>query len=168
MEIGSRVPSALAQPLFSFGRSSSCSSEPGGPLHAAGLFIEKATRYLAKAQREELERLIVAQVDDGDDGESRTHLRDRLLGVLSARNYSATGDGQRLRVELEAGGSLPKNEPLVRMSFSSRPYSEDDWLEEKGPGVKLPDNQTLLGATGPSTEFASKWRNGPSTRRSNR
>ena len=157
LEIGSRVPSALAQPLFPLvvARPVLRNLET---LHAAGLFIEKATRYLAKAQREELERLIVAQVDDGDDGESRTHLRDRLLACFPHELLS-TGDGQRLRVELEAGGSLPKNEPLVRMSFSSRPYSEDDWLEEKGPGVKLPDNQTLLGATGPSTEFASKWRN---------
>ena len=157
LETGSRVPSALAQPLFPLvvARPVLRNLET---LHAAGLFIEKATQHLATAQREELERLIVAAVDDGDDGETRTHRRDRLLACFP-RELLSTGDGQRLRAELEAGGSLPKNEPLVRMSFSLQSYSEDDWLEEKGADVELPDNQTLLRATGPAEEFSSKWRN---------
>ena len=157
LEMGSRVPSALAQPLFSLvvARPVLRNLET---LHAAGLFIEKATRHLSKAQREELEHLIVAQLDNDDDGETYTDRRDRLLACFPHELLS-TDDGQRLRAELEAGESLPKNEPLVRMSFSSRPYSEDDWLEEKGADVELPDNQTLLMATGPSSEFASKWRN---------
>ena len=157
LEIGSRVPSALAQRLFPLvvARPVLRNLET---LHAAGLFIEKATRHLSSAQREELEGLIVGQVDDGADGETHTHRRDRLLACFP-RELLRTEDGQRLRAELEAGGSLPKNEPLVRISSSSRPHSEDRWFEEKESDVEVPNNQTLLGATGPSAEFASKWHN---------
>jgi len=70
-----------------------------------------------------------------------------------------TDDGRRLRAELEAGDSLPKNEPLVRRSFPPWSYSEDDWLEEQGADAELPENQALRSATAPLAEFASKWLN---------
>jgi len=78
LEAGSRVPSVFAQVLFPL-----VVARPvlryEETLHAAGLFIERATRHLSKAQREEVERLIVAQVDKDDDGKTHTHRRDRLL-----------------------------------------------------------------------------------------
>ena len=157
LETGSHVPSVLAQMLFPLvvARPVLRNEET---LHAAGLFIEKATRHLSKKQLEEVERLVVAQLDNDDDGKTHTDRRDRLLACFP-RELLTTGEGRRLRAELEAGGSLPKNEPLVRMSFSYRPYSEDHWLEEQGANVELPDNRILLSSTGPLTEFASKWLN---------
>ena len=157
LEMGSRVPCVLVQLLFPLvlARPVLRNEET---LHAAGLFIEAASPHLSKAQREKLERLIVAQVDQHDDGKTNVHRRDRLLACFP-RELLTTSDGRRLRAQLEAGGSLPKNEPLVRTSFSYGPYSEDDWLEEHGADLELPENQTLLSATRSLTAFASQWLN---------
>ena len=157
LETGSRVPSVFAERLFALVVAPPVLRH-SETLHAAGLFIEEAARHLTHEQRRELETIVLRLVDNDDRGSARTHRRDRLLSCFP-RELLSTADGRRLRAEMEALDSVPKNEPLVRTSTWSQPYTEGRWLRDQGADPDGQENRALLGATKPLDEFSSKWRN---------
>ena len=157
LELGSDFPEVLAQVLFPLvvARPVLQNLET---LQAVGLFIERAAGHLTLSQREELERLVLANVDTDNAGNTVTVKRDRLIACFP-RELISTVDGRRLRDKLETRGSLPKNDPLVDMSVSWGPYNDKEWLEEQGADLELLDNIRLLEVTDISEEFGSMWRN---------
>ena len=157
LETGSREPSVFASRLFPLALASPILQYPE-TLHAVGMFIEECACHLTADQRRELETKILGLAASNSDNDTDTRHRDRLLSCFP-QSLLSTDDGQRIRAELQARDSVPKNEPLFRISSSSEPYNEGEWLADQGVDPASERNRALLDVTKPADEFSSAWQN---------
>lgn len=77
-----------------------------------------------------------------DKRTDKEYFRDRLIGCIP-KELLITGAAKELRERLEATRTLLANTPYATFSTSSRKYTDDMYLEEKGVDPKQPQNQAL-------------------------
>lgn len=123
----------------------------------AGDFIRAVAPLLGAAEREKIERTILAIPMEAPPGrlEAGERIRSRLLGCLGEADL-VTEEARELLADLRAREAVPLNEDLVRFSWSSSPYSETDYLAERGVPVEEEPNRRIRDIKAAVEEFASR------------
>jgi len=92
--------------------------------HVAGEYLSAAFSLLTEGQRLRIEQAIWSIADDQSsivDGAGSTRQRDRLLGCLPLDSVVTQRTKARI-LEMTKAGSVPPNEPAVRVTGGARPY----------------------------------------------
>lgn len=136
---------------------------------AAGRFLVAIFPGLGVDARKRIERTIcnvgkneIAGESPEDDESDAHDTRDRLLGCLSAAHL-VTKRARELRKRLDAAGSIPPNQPLVRFWSESRTLSQEDLLREAGVVVEDPANERVATLIQPVKDFTANCQNQPPT-----
>ena len=157
LALGARHAQLFAQRLYPL-----CVAEPvlGGSATVKQVtdFIAAAYPFWLREQRRDVERAVVGLSRDDADEEWAIHRRQRILGLIPA-DLVVTDEVAAVRAEMAIAGRQPTNEPLVRYSFSSEPFSESDWLPEQGADLEKPSNQQLREVSSPLEAFNTSWHN---------
>jgi len=125
-----------------------------------GEFLSAIFPILDHEERERIERAILMipetlSKDYLDLGES---IRNRLLGCL-ANERIATAEARHMLEVLRGKNAIPTNEPLVSShAIMGGPYSEEEYLEDRGVPVEAEANQEIRELERPVKEFEDKHR----------
>lgn len=93
-----------------------------------------------------------------DEKDVLTRLADRFVVALPKEVTKSKGLLAR-RDALEAANAVPPNEPPFRVQVSSRAYSSEDWLSERGVDVQSPPIRALLDQANVLEQEVQKSRN---------
>jgi hypothetical protein len=110
-----------------------------------GEYLSRVSGRLPKDARTRIETAILHIPDTArkkDDSNSLERRRDRLLGCIP-REALVTDAAIALRTKLDAAASIPPNEPPFQITSWSEPYSEEEFLREKGAEPEKPENKSL-------------------------
>lgn len=124
---------------------------------ALGAYLEHATPMLPEPVRAQIETAILSLPanEEGEEKEWAERRRNRLLARIPEKSV-ATKAARDLWSELKRTNSLPPNTPLYSFTSSSRPYSEDDHLRERGVEPESPANAELRTLYRPLADWDSK------------
>ena len=138
LALGARHAELFAQRLYPL-----CVTEP---VLAGSATVKQVTDFIAAVypfwlpeQRSDVERAVVGLSCDDADEEWALDRRQRILGLIPA-DLIVTEEARAVRAEMALAGRQPTNEPLVRFSFSTEPFSEPEWLREQGADLEKPSN----------------------------
>jgi hypothetical protein len=112
---------------------------------ALGEYLKHVSRQLPEDARARIETAILHIPDTArkkDDPELLERRRDRLLGCIP-RDALVTNAAITLRAKLGAESSIPPNEPPFQMTSWSRPYTEEEFLRERGAEPEKQENKSL-------------------------
>jgi hypothetical protein len=110
-------------------------------------------------QRNRIEQSILSIPDDDpEDRDHLEHVRNRLLGTIPIALLT-TDQGIAIRADMDNMNAVPKNEPLLSFTISSKPYTEDDWLRKQGADPEKAENKTLRLLSAPLNDFDREWQN---------
>jgi hypothetical protein len=129
--------------------------------NATGEFLKAQFSCLDSSTRGSIEEAILAipEYVDGDSKDRAKETRARLLGCLDETAITRDATLELLH-DLRAVDAVPKNQAPIRFSdIASSPYTEEEYLAERG--VRLDDgiNAHLFALTKPVTAFASEFLN---------
>ncbi|HOX25606.1 MAG TPA: ATP-binding protein [Candidatus Krumholzibacteria bacterium] len=160
LDLGARAPDRFATPLFEL-----CTAFPiqtgNDTIHELAGFVEAAVPHFDSDMLREMEESLIALPAKADEHNTRALLESRrnLLLARIPRGQLQTDEARAVMAELEAAGRVPGNEPLVKFTTESRPYSEAEWLEDQGANLEKEENATLHAFFAPLDGFVSEWRN---------
>ncbi len=160
LETAAREPKIFADRLFEL-----CIARPvqmgSETLHELGTFLEAAASEFTDTQLREIEQTIIALPEDDQNRDRHKYLkhrRDRLLACIPA--HLLKGDKAKgIRRRMERTKSVPKNEPLVKFSSWSEPYTLEKRLKEEGVDIERPQNQEIYKYFAPLENFVKEWQN---------
>jgi hypothetical protein len=113
--------------------------------HAIGEYLSTVFSHLAEEQRMRIEDAIWsigAEPTPSEDGDGNTHHRDRLLGCLPLN--SVVTARTRVRIgQMTAAGSVPPNDPSVRITAGAMKFTTEDYLARQGVPVLAPANRRI-------------------------
>lgn len=113
--------------------------------HAVGEYLSAAFSLLTQDERVCIEDAIWSVGDEEamtTDGEVNRDQRDRLLGCLPLESVVTARTRARI-VEMTTAGSVPPNEPPVRITGGAMSYTVEDYLAGRGVPVKNPENRRI-------------------------
>jgi hypothetical protein len=160
LKVGARAAHILAEPLreLALERSIQLSADLREVL---GEFLRAAAPHWQREGRAEVERSILSLVADDATGltkERRERLSDQLLAALPQETLE-TPEAERRIGQLQAVGSVPTIEPLVKFHSESRPFTHDEWLREQGVNPERSENRELTEQVRPLETFRDTWQN---------
>lgn len=133
--------------------------------HVAGEYLSAAFPLLTEEQRLRIEEAIWS-IDAGRsalvDSNGIAHQRDRLLGCLPLDSVVGARTKARI-VEMTTVGSVPPNEPAVRITGGAMPYTTEDYLARRGVPVEAPANRHIQELEKKVEPFNSQHLNSPPT-----
>lgn len=92
-------------------------------------------------------------------GLKKTYSKNKLLSCIP-ENVLQEEESRKIIEELKSKDAKPKNEPMFELGEPTvRPYTENEWLVEKGVDLAVPGNQKFLELSKPIEEFHSKYLN---------
>jgi hypothetical protein len=113
--------------------------------HVAGEYLSAVFPLLTEEQRLRIEEAIWS-IDAGElalvDADRIMRQRDRLLGCLPVDSVVAARTKARI-IEMITAGSVPPNEPAVRITGGAMPYTTEDYLARLGVPVEAPANRHI-------------------------
>jgi hypothetical protein len=156
LAVAATYPATLGQSLWELAKAKPF-FEQNDVLHAVGVFLERASEFFSKEQRQEIERIILdlPQDAEGQNKEFRERRRNRLIARIP-KALLVTPDAITLQGTLEKADDLPSNEPLFKITSSSKSYSEEDYFREQGAKPDSPANQRIRELYKPLVEWSSK------------
>lgn len=160
LQTGAQVPLIFAGPLFELCIAPAIQTG-GDTLQPLGAFLEAAASEFGPEHLRQIENSLVALAETGPQDSNQDWLvsvGERLIARLP-RHLLVTEQAKRLREQMASAGALPSNEPLVSFTERSEPYSEDEWLREKGADLSRPENDKLRRLLPPLAQFVSSWQN---------
>lgn len=158
LQIGSKAPDVFAGPLFELAVATPVLSG-ADTIREAGQFLEAAQRYWSEDQRSAVETAVVALPTlDERRADILTKFRDRLLARLET-DLVVTAEALQIRRAMDKGDQRPGNAPLLEYSFTSEPYTREEWLRDEGADITRPENQTLMELGRRLEDFTSEWLN---------
>jgi len=126
-----------------------------------GDFLASVYRYLASDDREQIERTILSIPDrlPPERAEAAARLRNRLIGCLPDVEI-VTEEARGLLADLRAADAVPPNTPMYQMGeFTSTPYTDEDYLSDKGVSLAHDINRRMYDLMAPAKDFASRFLN---------
>jgi len=160
LKIGSEKPEVFSSLLFDL-----CIARPiqtgAETIYELGVFLEKAFIKFNKTQRDQIEKNILVLPSSEKDTKKRKFLeryRDRLLSRIP-KDLLVKDETKKLRIEIEKADKVPPHEPLVTFESWSKPFTEEDWLKEKGVDVNRIENKKLIALYSPLEKFITEWHN---------
>jgi len=156
LAVGTEHPATLGPDLWELAKATPILVE-NDCLYAVGAFLERATKYFSKDQRQQIEHVMLdlAKGQSGEEAEFLKRRQNRLIARIPAE-LLVTEAAAALRGNLESASELPPNEPLFQFSSSSRELTEDDFLREQGAKLESPANQKLRELYKPLKEWGEK------------
>jgi hypothetical protein len=112
---------------------------------AAGDLIASSFERLPTEARSAIETAI-SRIPTGHSNEHPEYAvrrRNRLLGCVPTHLLQSP-ELKQLRIELDAAGGPPPNEPEVSFSFGRESIDDDWWLKEQGVKLEKAENARLL------------------------
>lgn len=165
LTIASKRPKVFAKRLLEL-----CLASPvqtgAETIRELGLFLETAAVEFRPEEIRTIEESILKLEGSEEDGEEDSiehreymkHARDRLLARIPTELLS-TAKAKEIRSQMESTSTYVNNEPLVSFTSSSKPFSEDSWLQRQGVDTTRPENQGLTRYFEPIEEFITQWHN---------
>ncbi len=124
-------------------------------------FVESAIKFFSPEQIKSLEESIISITEiEGKEKEKdfyESH-RNRLLNRIPY-DLLVTDRGRAIALELQRKKETPSHEPLVKFESWSKPFSEKEWLEEKGVDLNRDENKKLYKYFEPLKQFSAEWVN---------
>ncbi len=158
LQIGTRAPQIFAVPLFELAVALPVLSG-ADTIREAGQFLEAAQRYWSEDQRSAVETAVMAlPAQDEARADILTTFRDRLLARLET-DLVVTAGALQVRRAMDEADQRPANAPLLEYSFTSEPYTREEWLRDEGADVNRPENQTLMELGRRLEDFNAEWLN---------
>jgi len=157
--VGSEHPGTLGTRLFEL-----CVAKPvqihSDTIYQLGSFLSAAFGTFSVEQKKILEQSLVdlTQTPGDQDAEFYVRRQNRLIGCIPQAAL-VTPEAQKLASQLQTANAVPKNEPVVKFEMTSKAFSEDDWLTEKGADLKKPANIALRTFLDPMGKFVSESQN---------
>lgn len=123
-------------------------------------FVEATYHRWSPSQQGQLQAEIAETVKraQNDDDSSLRRLADLLLLAIPAEGLK-TQDLTARRTELEKEPNRPINRPPVTFTTSSKAYTNEDWLVDKGVDVNDASNRALLETERQLDELDKQFRN---------
>ena len=131
---------------------------------AVGEYLSAGFPLLKPEQRARIEQAIWS-VDEGKSSptdHAREH-RDRLLGCLDLDSVVTIRAKERIE-EMRAAGSIPPNEPRIRITGGAVPFTTEDYLAGRGIPLEEPANRHIHELEKVLEPFNYKHLNSPPTR----
>jgi DNA polymerase III delta prime subunit len=158
LHIGTQNPKLFAPYLFEL-----CIARPmqtgDDTIYQLGNFLAAAMPEFTEEQQLAIEESVLSIPEDNSDSKDYLeHQRNKLLYTIPME-FLKTDEGKSLRAEMEKSDSPPQNKPLSSLGFSSKPYTEDDWLNEQGADLDKAENKVLRSLYAPLNEFEKTWQN---------
>jgi hypothetical protein len=128
---------------------------------AAGELLKAIFAKLSAEDRERIEQVILSIPAESppDQKEASEYCRNRLLGCLEA-GALVTSEAKEILKGMRAAGTLPANEPLIRMGpVEVGALSEADFLRMKGVSVDDEANRKILSLEEPVKALAQRYAN---------
>jgi hypothetical protein len=124
----------------------------------AGEFLKAIFPALPLDNRKRIEQALLSIPDafPSDRREDGEHLRNRLLGCLTATDL-VTDETRRLLADLQSSHSVPLNGPPERFAaWSGKPYGEEEYLTTQGVSIYEEANQKIRALEEPVKTFTDK------------
>jgi hypothetical protein len=160
LEIGAKYPEVFSSYLFDL-----CVAEPifsgSETVYQIGEFLKVAIHRYPKEKRLKIESLILNIPQNAHDDKVKNALeerRNRLLNCLPFNEITSEA-AKELFLNLKSENKLRNNEPLVKFSSYSKPFTTDDWLREKGVNLENEENIEIKTMAKKLEDFNSKWGN---------
>ena len=161
LALGARHAECLSQRLYPL-----CVAEPvllgNATIKQVAEFIGAAYPFWSRDQRRNVERAVVGVPGASIDEDGASDRCERILGMVPA-DLVVTEEARAVKAGMALAEREPRNDPLVRFSFSSGPFGETDWLREQGVDLEKSSNQRLREVSSPLEAFEESWRNGTPT-----
>ncbi len=113
--------------------------------YEVGEFLKVASRHLDIDKRSLIEEaILLLPSEGGGDKEETEYLkkdRDRLLACIP-EDLLVLDESRKILARLKRE-SMPINRPVFEFYSYSEPFSQEDWLKEKGVDVDKKENQTI-------------------------
>jgi len=126
-----------------------------------GELIKNGFNYLTAEQKKAVETTILQLPKNAKDKKKQSleTIRNRLLACIP-EEYIQEEESKNILAELKKKKEVPENIPHFRRGeVTSKPYTEEDWLKEKGVDLDKPFNKKLLALSGPVKEFHNQYMN---------
>jgi len=125
-----------------------------------GELIKNGFNYLTTKQKKAVETTILQLPKNAKDKKKQVlETRNRLLACIP-EEYIQEEETKNILEELKKKKEVTENIPHFRMGeFTSRSYTEEDWLKEKGVDLDNPFNKKLLDLSNPVKEFHNQYMN---------
>ena len=159
LKTASKFPKVFAPRLFEL-----CIAKPVilrlETSYELGLFLENAASEFLPKQLRQIEESILAlpiEAKDDENHESPEMRRNSLLARIPKESLS-TKEGKSIREEMERENSVPENRPPITFYKLREPYTEENWLKDKGVDTTTPENQKLQQYSESLEKFINKWK----------
>jgi len=126
-----------------------------------GELIKNGFNYLATEQKRAVETTILQLPKNAKNKKKQglETIRNKLLACIP-EEYIQEEETKNILAELKKKKEVPENIPHFRMGeVTSRPYTEEDWLKERGVDLDNPFNKKLLDLSNPVKEFHNQYMN---------
>jgi len=130
--------------------------------YEAGEALKSGFVLLPKRDQEELENILLGLPDSASDKNKLDwliKLRNTLLACIPRDILSKIS--KQILMEAEQSNKIIPNEPYIKdVEWSSKPYTNIDWLKEKGANLDSECNKKILTLAAPVKSFQEKFLNG--------
>ncbi|MHB1462487.1 MAG: NACHT domain-containing protein [Armatimonadota bacterium] len=126
-----------------------------------GRFIESAASFFCADQVKQIEESIMAitsLVPDGYTADGLKSCRNKLLARIP-KNVMISSQAKLLRAAIDDDDIETTNRPPVRVEFTAKEYTEDNWLSAQGVELDTPDNKKWLEYLKQLNGFTTTWFN---------
>jgi hypothetical protein len=133
--------------------------QSGRLLYELAECVKASYQTWTTAQRRAFEESLLVLRNSGDPERvaSWNERADRLVGVLPLQLLELPESRAR-RAELESAGEVPDNIPLSQITSSSKTFTNEDWLTERGVDIQEHANRELLDLQKEFEQRESGWR----------
>jgi hypothetical protein len=134
----------------------------GDTTRPAGEFLRAIFPVLSQGERGYVENAIL-EIPGSVPSEKlaiANRVRDRLLGCVD-RTLLVTQEAVEHISTLDAAGGPPPNPPDSKIEFSSRQFTQEDFLLDRGVPIDDPEHKRILALAGPLASFGSEFLNNP-------
>lgn len=127
--------------------------------YVAGKFINVSYEYIGPENRKKIETKILSLEKEKVEGRNLNWLRDCRNRLLASIPYELLSEDESKAIlkDLQESNKVPSPEAgFQRGGFTREPYTEREWLKEKGVDVNEDNNKSLLSLSEPVKDFADK------------
>ena len=154
---GTQKPSTVGRAIRSLSWDLSILSEQD-TTELAGRFLTAICPLLTPLERTHVEEVIL-KIPQGAPAERVTianRVRDRLFGCLDI-SLLVTAEGRAHSAKLQAAGGPPVNRTESRLDFRAVPFTEEDYLRDRGVPVNDEEHKRILSLVKPLHSFAMEF-----------
>jgi phage baseplate assembly protein W len=166
LSIGTRQPATVGRAIRSLAWDHSILTERD-TTQLAGTFLTAIFPMLTPKERARVEESIlnIPQTVQAEKVDVANRFRDRLFGCLDA-SLLTTPEAQAHEITLRAAGGPPLNRTEPRFEFGAVPFTQEDFLRDRGVPVDDPEHERILSLVKPLQAFTIEFLNeGPPTER---